>query len=136
MKLVKVVGAVIRNEEGNILMAQRQPSENPYKSLKWEFPGGKIEPGEIGIESIKREILEELECEIDVNALIGKIEHEYPDFKLEMELYDCRLIGEKKPQCVEHNELRWVAAEEIGNLDLIEADYKALPLLVCNSGLF
>ena len=64
MKTLNVAGAVITNDEGLILVAQRPYSEVSYKSYKWEFPGGKVEENESPQEALEREIREELDCEI------------------------------------------------------------------------
>lgn len=78
-KKIRVVGAAII-DSGKILVAQRPVSDKAYKSLKWEFPGGKVEDGETEEAAIRREIREELECEIELEILLPEIEHEYPDF--------------------------------------------------------
>ena len=76
MKTIKVVAAVIR--DGDKIFA----TQRGYGDLKggWEFPGGKIEEGETPQESLKREIMEELDTEIEVGELIDTIEYDYPDF--------------------------------------------------------
>ena len=80
MKTVRVVAAVIRDND-KIFATQRG-----YGDLKggWEFPGGKIEEGETPQEALKREIMEELDTEIEVGELIDTIEYNYPDFHLSM----------------------------------------------------
>lgn len=129
MNTIKVVGAVITDAENRILAAQRAFSENPYKSFKWEFPGGKIEENESPEDALKREIKEELDCEIKVGEKIGEIRHEYPDFNVELYLYFCKLSGNSLPSPLEHNRIRWVGAEDLESLDWIEADYEILPLI-------
>ena len=76
MKTIKVVAAVIR--DGDKIFA----TQRGYGDLKggWEFPGGKIEEGETPQEALKREIMEELDTEIEVGELIDTIEYDYPDF--------------------------------------------------------
>ena len=80
MKTIKVVAAVIR--DGDKIFA----TQRGYGDLKggWEFPGGKIEEGETPQEALKREIMEELDTEIEVGELIDTIEYDYPDFHLSM----------------------------------------------------
>ena len=73
-KFVKVVGAVIENDKGEILCALRSPSMT-LPNL-WEFPGGKIEEGEQPEQTLAREIQEELECQIEVHNLVAAIVHE------------------------------------------------------------
>ena len=129
MKTVKVVGAVITNEVGRILVAQRPYSEISYKSYKWEFPGGKVEDNESPSETIKREIREELNCEIIVGNKLGELDYDYPDFKLRMDLYFCRLKEGSLPVPLEHNQIKWISPEEMDSLDWLEADYKILPMI-------
>lgn len=127
-KTVRVVAAAIIRG-GKILAAQRPPSGKEYKSLKWEFPGGKIEPGETETEAIQREIKEELGCKVEVEALLPEIEHEYPDFIIQMTLCVCRIADGSEPECLEHNALRFVAPEELPSLDWAAADARCYPLL-------
>ena len=129
MKTLNVVGAVITNKEGQIIVAQRPYSEVSYKSYKWEFPGGKVEENESPQEAIVREIQEELDCEIVVGDKLGELEYDYPDFKLKMNLYLCRLKEGSMPKALEHEQIKWITPEEIDALDWLEADYKILPLI-------
>ena len=129
MKTVNVVGALITGKDGRILVAQRPFSEIPYKSYKWEFPGGKVEENESSEEALIREIKEELDCTIKVEDKIGEIEYDYPDFKLKMDLYLCQLVEGSLPKALEHNQIKWIRSEEINSLDWLEADYEILPLI-------
>ena len=129
MKTLNVVGAVITNNEGQILVAQRPYSEVSYKSYKWEFPGGKVEENESLQDALSREIREELDCEITMENNIGEFEYDYPDFKLRMTLYLCKLKEGSFPRSLEHNQIKWISLEEIGTLDWLEADYKILPII-------
>ena len=85
MKTIKVVAAVIR--DGDKIFA----TQRGYGDLKggWEFPGGKIEEGETPQEALKREIMEELDTEIEIGELIDTIEYDYPEFHLSMGCYCC-----------------------------------------------
>lgn len=132
MKTLNVVGAVITNNEGQILVAQRPYSEISYKSYKWEFPGGKIEENEYPEEALVREIREELDCEIIVENKLGELDYDYPAFKLKMSLYFCKLKGNLLPKALEHNQIKWISPEEIDTLDWLEADYKILPMIKNN----
>ncbi|MDE6289024.1 MAG: (deoxy)nucleoside triphosphate pyrophosphohydrolase, partial [Muribaculaceae bacterium] len=120
-KEIRVVGAAII-DQGKVLVAQRPYSEVTYKSLKWEFPGGKIEPGETEKEAIKREIREELGCEIEVDSLLPEIEYEYPDFIIRMTICICHLVASSTPECKEHEAIRWFTAGELSFLDWAAAD--------------
>jgi 8-oxo-dGTP diphosphatase len=83
MKTIRVVAAVIRSED-EIFATARGYGE--FKGL-WEFPGGKIEPGETPQQALVREIKEELETEIEVGDLIDTIEYDYPNFHLSMDCF-------------------------------------------------
>lgn len=127
-KEVKVVGAAIISGD-KVLVAQRPYSDKAYKSLKWEFPGGKIEPGESEEEAITREIREELGCRITVDILLPEIEHHYPDFTLFMTICLCHLTGSSTPQCLEHNSLLWLSSDQLSTLDWAAADARCYPLV-------
>lgn len=127
-KEIKVVGAAIISGD-KVLVTQRPYSDKAYKSLKWEFPGGKIEPGETEAEAIAREIREELGCRIAVDALLPEIEHHYPDFILRMTICLCHLIGSSTPQCLEHNALLWLSSDQLPTLDWAAADAGCYPLV-------
>ena len=120
-KTIRVVGAAII-DSGKVLVAQRPYSEKAYKSLKWEFPGGKIEAGETEKEAIKREISEELDCIIEVHRLLPEIEYEYPDFILRMTVCICSPVYSSVPRCLEHNSICWFSPEELLTLDWAAAD--------------
>ncbi len=127
-KPIRVVGAAIV-DSGRILVAQRPYSDCAYKSLKWEFPGGKIEAGESEQEAIMREIGEELACQIEVDALLPEVEQEYPDFTLRLTIALCHLKPFAMPQCSEHNALRWVFPHELPDLDWADADARCRPMV-------
>ena len=90
MKTIEVVAAVIFRE-GKVLCVQRAEHEEEYISLKWEFPGGKVEVGESREEALVREIAEELVVEIHELQYLTTVEHSYPDFHLTMHVYTCAL---------------------------------------------
>ncbi|MBQ0043128.1 MAG: (deoxy)nucleoside triphosphate pyrophosphohydrolase, partial [Lachnospiraceae bacterium] len=91
MKTIRVVAAVIRDEDKVFATARG------YGEFKggWEFPGGKIEPGETPQEALKREIWEELATEIKVGELIQKVEYDYPNFHLSMDCFWCEIVNGK-----------------------------------------
>ena len=108
MKTVRVVAAVIRDND-KIFATQRG-----YGDLKggWEFPGGKIEEGETPQEALKREIMEELDTEIEVGELIDTIEYNYPDFHLSMGCYWCSVVSGNLV-LKEHEAARWLGKDEL-----------------------
>ena len=113
-----VVAALCRDAEGRILLTQRR-ADQPMPLL-WEFPGGKVEPGESPVDALVRELGEELGC----GARVGKIEevvfHAYAEFDLYMLVYVTALVGE--PRAVEVAQLRFVPPAELGRFEVLPAD--------------
>lgn len=117
MKTVRVVAAVIR-KEGRIFATQRGYGE--FKD-GWEFPGGKIEPGETPQQALVREIREELDTEIQVGELIETIEYDYPAFHLSMDCFWCEIV-EGSLELREHEAARWLDRESLYSVDWLPAD--------------
>jgi len=119
-KLVSVVAALITHDN-NILCMQRKESKYDYISRKFEFPGGKIEAGETEQEALKRELMEEMEMEVEVGDKYLSVEHEYPDFVLNMQVYAC-VAKNKEFVRKEHIAHVWARKEELLALDWAGAD--------------
>ena len=122
MKTIKVVAAVIKavNENGKPIIFATQRGYGEFKG-GWEFPGGKIEPGETAQEALKREIMEELDTEILVGKSIDKIEYDYPKFHLSMECFLSEIIsGELVLK--EHEAARWLTKEQLNEVEWLPAD--------------
>jgi 8-oxo-dGTP diphosphatase len=114
-----VVAALIRRD-GRILVSRRRPDQ-PMPSL-WEFPGGKVEPGEAPVAALAREVIEELGCEVEVGRIDDVVFHSYPNFDLVMLVYACRVIrGEPHAETVA--EVTWVTPRDLPSLDLLPADF-------------
>ena len=124
MKTINVVAAVIR-DGGRIFATQRGYGD--YKDF-WEFPGGKIEPGEEPEEALRREIREELGAELGVDSCLTTVEYDYPKFHLHMSCYLCRVTGGELT-LKEHEASRWLAKEELDSVAWLPADRAILPLL-------
>lgn len=122
MKTVKVVAAVITasNENGEKIIFATQRGYGEFKD-GWEFPGGKVEPGETPQDALKREIMEELETEIKVGDLIETIEYDYPTFHLSMDCFWAEIV---KGDLVlrEHEAAKWLTKEQLGSVDWLPAD--------------
>lgn len=112
--------------DGKILAARRGPS----KSLPglWEFPGGKIEPGETAEEALLREITEELRCDVEVKNYITTTEYEYSFGTVSLSTYYVELKG-ADPELTEHTEIRWLAPSELFDVEWAPADIPAVELL-------
>ena len=117
MKTIRVVAAIIR-DRGRIFATQR--GYGPYKD-GWEFPGGKIEPGETPEEALKREIREELDTEIEVGEPAGHIEYDYPEFHLSMDCFFCILLSGSLT-LKEHEAARWLSPAELDSISWLPAD--------------
>ena len=117
MNTIKVVAAVIK-EEDKIFATARGYGE--YKGW-WEFPGGKIEPGESPKQALIREIKEELTAEIEVGDLIKTEEYDYPTFHLSMDCYFAKVV---KGEIVlkEAEAARWLSRSELNDLNWLPAD--------------
>ncbi|MCI7262146.1 MAG: (deoxy)nucleoside triphosphate pyrophosphohydrolase [Clostridium sp.] len=121
MKTIRVAAAVIH--EGNKIFATAR-GYGEYKG-QWEFPGGKIEPGETPQEALKREIREELATDICVGDLIDTVEYDYPEFHLSMDCFWCeRVSGDLK--LLEAVEARWLSEEELHSVQWLPADWEVL----------
>ena len=123
MKQITVSGAIIlrKNPETNrkeIFATQRGCGD--YKD-GWEFPGGKLEPGETPQQCIEREILEELATEVKAEKILGVVEYDYPSFHLTMHCILCTIVsGELK--LLEHEAARWLTKETLRSVDCLPAD--------------
>lgn len=128
MKTINVSAAIIIHE-GKILCVQRGKSKHEYISEKFEFPGGKIEPGEKPIETVVREISEELHMEIQPVREFMTVNHNYPDFQLVMHSFICTA---KRLDFVltEHLSSAWLITEELFILDWAAADLPIVEKLI------
>lgn len=118
MKQIEVVAAVIHDSGGRVFATQRG-----YGDMKdgWEFPGGKMEPGETPEEALKREIWEELETRIVIEKLIQTVEWDYPHFHLTMHCFWCH-IESGHLELKEHEAARWLSKEQLDSVDWLPAD--------------
>lgn len=121
MKTIKVVAAVICDSFKNttkIFATARGYGD--YKG-QWEFPGGKIEPGESPQQALIREIQEELDASIEVGELIGTIEYDYPTFHLSMDCFQC-VVSDGEIILKEAEAARWLSKDELYSVDWLPAD--------------
>lgn len=128
MKHIEVVAAIIINDN-KILCVQRSENKLPYISKKFEFPGGKMEVGETKEETIKREILEELKMEIQVQEEFLTVTHEYPDFILTMHSFICSCKNQDVT-LTEHIAFKWLFKNELAPLDWAAADVPIVNKLI------
>lgn len=126
MKTVRVVAAVIKavNDKKEPIIFATQRGYGEFKD-GWEFPGGKIEAGETPQEALKREIMEELDTEVKVGALIDTIEYDYPNFHLSMDCFICNIL-EGDLVLKEHEASKWLSKDELYSVDWLPADKKMI----------
>jgi 8-oxo-dGTP diphosphatase len=117
--VIKVTCAIIVNADGLVFAAQRSPTMS--LPLKWEFPGGKIEPGETAEACLIREIKEELHVDIEIVASLPTNTHQYPNVAILLIPFVCRITtGEIILK--EHLDFKWLSKDELLALDWAEAD--------------
>ena len=123
-KTVRVVAAVI--QEGNRFFAT-QRGYGPQKD-DWEFPGGKIEPGETPEEALAREIREELCVSIAVGEKLTQVEYDYPNFHLSMDCFEC-VIENGSIVLKEHDDARWLCRDELESVEWLPADFGVIEVI-------
>ena len=124
MKKIEVVAAIIK--DGDRIFA----TQRGYGDFKdgWEFPGGKVEPGETPEDAIVREIKEELDTDISVESFLCTVDHDYPTFHLTMHCFICSIVeGELK--LIEHEAAKWLGPDELWSVDWLPADVKVVECL-------
>ena len=131
MKTIKVVAAVIVAKKLNILnglpekmVFATQRGHGEYKD-RWEFPGGKIEPGETPEEALVREIKEELDTTTNVGQFLGTVEYDYPEFHLSMDCFACE-VAEGDLILKEHEAAKWLTKKTLRSVDWLPADVAIL----------
>lgn len=129
LRLLLVVAVALVDADGRVLLAQRPPGKQ--LAGLWEFPGGKVEPGERPEATLIRELAEELGITVEEPCLapLTFASHAYPDFHLLMPLYVCRR-WEGTPRSLEGQALRWVRPRALRDLPMPPADAPLIPFLI------
>ncbi|KUO77231.1 MAG: hypothetical protein APF77_12585 [Clostridia bacterium BRH_c25] len=129
--LIVTAAAMVRG--GKVLIAQREAGS--HMELRWELPGGKLEPDEDPEECIVREIKEELDMEIEVSDIYKVVKFKYEEKDILLLCYLCRILkGEGKT--LECNDFKWVRREELVNYDFVPADVAIVEKLMKDEKLF
>jgi len=126
--VITVVAAVVERE-GRFLVTRRQ--QGVHLAGMWEFPGGKIDPGESHADALQREILEELDTAVDVGDLVLATTHAYPDLAVTLYFYSCELRGTPRPRLGQ--DMRWVARADLPTLGFPEADAELIRQLTTSA---
>lgn len=124
MKQIEVVAAIIRHDD-TFLATQRGYGE--FKD-GWEFPGGKIEPGEEPKEALKREIKEELAVDIEIQNFLCTVKYQYDTFHLTMHCCICELV-DSKITLLEHEAAKWLTIDALDSVDWLPADIEVVEKL-------
>jgi 8-oxo-dGTP diphosphatase len=130
IKRYEVVAAILF-EGDEILCMQRGPGKYPYTSFKFEFPGGKVEPGESHTAALQRELKEEMDLDVRFNDSdhFLTVQHVYPDFKIVMHSYLSK-VPNRKFKMNDHVASRWMSAGQLFDLDWAEADRPIVEALI------
>jgi 8-oxo-dGTP diphosphatase len=118
MKTVVVVAALII-EQGKILITQRKKDSS--RALLWEFPGGKVKEGEEPREALRRELMEELEIEVEVGMIFDAVFYSYPEYPILLLVYRCR-VKKGAPKPIACQDVRWVPLRELVKFPMPPAD--------------
>ena len=130
--MMRVSAGIVRYPDGRILICR--PGEGRKNAHLWEFPGGKLEPGETGEQAIVREIQEELEVTIGNLDYLCTVEHDYEAFHLSMQCYLANILsGEFKEHA--HEDMKWLDTNNLWDVDWLPADVKVVRELEKKLGL-
>lgn len=124
MKCIEVVAGIIR-DRGKVFATQRG-----YGDFKdgWEFPGGKVEPGETPQQALVRELREELSVDVTVGDFLCTVEYDYPAFHLTMHCFFCSVVGGKLT-LLEHEAARWLSEADLHSVEWLPADVEVVKAL-------
>jgi 8-oxo-dGTP diphosphatase len=123
VKRIRVVAAVVTR--GEALLVTRRP-DRPGRAGQWEFPGGKVEPGERDEDALAREIREELGCAVEVGRVLLRHVHRYPDLEVELVFHACAMAEGVEPSPIGVAEIAWAPPGTLARFDFLEADRAVL----------
>jgi 8-oxo-dGTP diphosphatase len=125
-RAIDVVCGVVFDDRGSILIARKAPGK--AMAGFWEFPGGKVDPGETEIEALKRELAEEFGMEVEVGERLGAEKYAYPQVTINLIAFRC-MYRYGTFQRTDHDEFDWVKKEELHTFRFAPADVFILNLL-------
>ncbi len=128
-----IVTAAVMVRDEKVLIAQREAGS--HMEFRWEFPGGKLEPGETTEECIVREIKEELDMSIEVLDIYKAVQFAYNDKEILLLCYLCRVIG-GEGKTLECNDFKWVTRDELSEYEFVPADLTIVEKLMKDDELF
>lgn len=128
-RYIRVVGAMLQNEEGRYLITQRRPTAS--LPLLWEFPGGRVQEGETDQEALSRELEEEMDIRVQVEEEAMHLRHDYPDYEIDFRVFRCSLLSpEFEIKHLRVHDHRWVTLEEMSGYRFPDADARTLEKLL------
>lgn len=130
-KHYNVVAAAV-SQEGKFLCVQKGKTKYEYSSYKWEFPGGKIEPGETPQKALARELMEEMDYPVEVGKELVTVNHEYPDFTITMTAFLCK-PSKDSFHLKEHIAFKWLEKDKLPELDWVAADKGIVKAIVSST---
>ena len=123
--MTEVVAALIWDKD-RFLICQRPA--NKARGLLWEFVGGKVEAGETKEQALVRECIEELDIILEVGSIVTEVTHDYPDVTVHLTLFNAT-ISAGEPNLLEHNDMKWIKADELAEYEFCPADEEIIRLL-------
>jgi 8-oxo-dGTP diphosphatase len=127
MKTVRIVAAVIERDGAYLITRRRATAVLP---LMWEFPGGKVEPGETDSEALGREVAHRLGVSIVCGSLMNCVTHAYEHYSVDLFLYACSLVEGREPAPLKVSEFRWVKSQEFEQYEFTPADEASMTKLL------
>ncbi|PWV98530.1 8-oxo-dGTP diphosphatase [Paenibacillus cellulosilyticus] len=124
--MIEVAAAIIEDEQGRILIARRKPGKS--QAGLWEFPGGKIEQGELAEDCLRRELMEEMQINIAPYAYFGVNDHHYGATHIRLIAYRARYMS-GQIALVDHDEYRWITTCDLTEFTFAPADVKFVEML-------
>ena len=126
-EVIRVVAAVIEHA-GRYLITQR--NANAVLPLLWEFPGGRVEPGESETAALLREVKGRIGVEVVIGAKLGEHVHDYTTYRVQLTMYSCQLPAEARPYPATVADLRWVTSREFLDYEFPPADERTMSKLL------
>ena len=126
-EVIRVVAGVIEHD-GRYLITQR--NANAVLPMLWEFPGGRVEPGESETACLKREVRGRIGVEVVVGAKLGEHQHDYTTYQVHLTMYSCQLPAEARPYPATVADLRWVTSREFLDYEFPPADERTMSKLL------